>query len=213
MYKGDYEEERRDRERLLGLIDDMKKKKAQIEEHAAHERALYKQTLDEVQEDLQYTKGQLHKHKTLLADTEKFNQIKALQASKYKDEADAARGEASKYFTELVAFQESCRFYKSQAEANQRDVQAKASQVKQYAKEIERLKTKVSVWYIHILFDVSISYCIVVSSPDPTLKRRKGPGTYRVLWGYTGCSRSYNCHHFGVATHQQLSCTVIVGFI
>ena len=147
VYKSDFEEERRDRERVHGLIDDMKKKEAQIEGRAEHERALYKHKLDEVKGDLQYTKEQLHKHKTLLADTEKLNQIKAQEANKYKDEAEAARGEFSKYFQEAESFRESADYWRSQAEANKRDVQAKASQVKQYAKEIERLKAKVWVWY------------------------------------------------------------------
>ena len=147
VYKGDFEEERRDRERIHGLIDDMKKKEAQIQGRAAHERASYKQELDEVQEDLRYTKEQLHKHKTLLADAEKLNQIRVQEASKYKDEAEAARDEFSKYFQEAESFRESTDFWRKQAEANQRDVQAKTSQVKQYAKEIERLKAKVSVWY------------------------------------------------------------------
>ena len=145
MYKGDFEEERRDRERIHGLIDDMKKKETQIEGHAAQERAAYKQELDNVQQDLQYTKEQLHKHITVLADTEKLNQIRVQEASKYKDQADAARGEASKYFQEAESFRESANYWRKQAEANQRDVQAKTSQVKQYAKEIERLKAKVSV--------------------------------------------------------------------
>ena len=128
MYKADFEEERRDRERVHGLIDDLKKKEAQVEGRAAHERATYKQTLDEVTGDLQYTKEQL---------------------LKFKDAAEAARGEAKKYFKEAETFRESTKFFRSQAEVNQRDVQAKASQVKQYAKEIERLKTKVSVWYMY----------------------------------------------------------------
>ena len=145
MYKGDFEEERRDRERIHGLIDDMKKKEEQIEGRAAQERAAYKQELVNVHQDLQYTKEQLHKHKTVLADTEKINQKKAQEASKYKDEAEVARSEADKYFKEAETFRESTKFYKSQADASQRDVQAKASQVKQYAKEIGRLKTKVSV--------------------------------------------------------------------
>ena len=147
VYKGDFEEERRDRERIHCLIDDIKKKEAQIQGRAAHEKALYKQELDEVKEDLQYTKEHLHKHKTLLADTEKLNQMRVQEASKYKDEAEAARDEASKYFEEAESFRESANYWRKQAEKNQRDVQAKASQVKQYAKEIGRLKAKVSVWY------------------------------------------------------------------
>jgi DNA repair exonuclease SbcCD ATPase subunit len=161
VYKADFDEERRDRERVHGVIDDMKKKEAQLEGRAAHERAAYKQTLDDVQQDLLYTKEQLHerneqlreqneqllKHKTLLADTEKLNKIRVQEAQKYKDEADAASGEASKYFQEAESFRESANYWRSQVETNKREVQAKASQVKQYAKEIDRLKTKVSAYY------------------------------------------------------------------
>lgn len=147
VYKSDFEEERRDRERVHGLIDDMKKKEAQIQGRAAHERALYKHEVDEIKEDLQYTKEQLLKHKTLLADTEKLNQIRVQEANKYKDEAEATKGECSKYFQEAESFRESADYWRKQAEENKRDVQAKTSQVKQYAKEIERLKAKVWVWY------------------------------------------------------------------
>ena len=164
MYKGDFEEERRDRERIHGLIDDMKKKEEQIEGRAAQERAAYKQELVHIQQDLQYTKEQLHKHKTLLADAEKLNQIKAQEASKYKDEGDAARGAADKYFKEAETFRESTKFFKSQVEASQRDVQAKASQVKQYAKEIGRLKTKVSVHvHVYCIFPL-LSACAYIST-------------------------------------------------
>ena len=124
MYKADFEEERRDRERVHGLIDDIKKKEMQVEGRAAQERVGYKQELDIVQQDLKYTKEQLHK---------------------VRDEAEAARGETSKYFKEAETFRESTKFWRDQAEASQRDVQAKASQVKQYAKELGKLKTKVHV--------------------------------------------------------------------
>ena len=143
MYKSDFEEERKDRERVHGLIDDLKKKETQVEGRAAHERAAYKQTLDDVQQDLRYTKEQLHKHKTLLADAEKLNQIRVQEAHKFKEEADAARGETNKYFQEAEKFRESTDFWRSQAETNRRDLQAKTSQVKQYAKEVEKLKENV----------------------------------------------------------------------
>ena len=110
VYKADFEEERRDRQRIHGLIDDIKKKAIQVEGRAAQERIVYKQELDIVQQDLQYTKEQLHKHKTLLADAEKLNQIKAQEASKYKDEVEAARDEASKYFKEAESFRESANY-------------------------------------------------------------------------------------------------------
>jgi chromosome segregation ATPase len=147
VYKADFDEERRDRERIYGLIDDMKKKEAQLEGHAAQEIAAYKQELGDIRQDLQYTKEQLHKHKTLLADIEKLNKIRVQEAQKYKDEADAARGETSKYFQDAESFRESADYWRSRAETNQREVQAMASQVKQFAKEIERLRAKVRVWY------------------------------------------------------------------
>ena len=143
MYKSDFEEERRDRERLHGLIDDLKKKETQVEGRAAHERVAYKQTLDDVQQELRYTKQQLHKHKTLLADAEKLNRIRVQEAHKFKEEADAVRGEASKYFQEAEKFRECADFWRSRAEANQRDLQAKTNQVKQYAKEVQNLKENV----------------------------------------------------------------------
>ena len=145
MYKADFEEERRDRERIHGLVDDLKKEKTQVEGHAARERATYKQTLDDVQQDLEYTKEQLLKHKTLLADTEKLNQIRVQDAQKAKEEAEAARGEANKYFQEAEKFRENAEYWRDQAEEYQRGAQAKASQVKQYAKEVDKLKEKVSV--------------------------------------------------------------------
>ena len=143
MYKSDFEEERRDRERLHGLIDDLKKKETQVEGRVAHERAAYKQTLDDVQQDLQHTKEQLHKHKTLLADVEELNQIRVREAHKCKEDADAARGEANKYFQEAEKFRESADSWRCQAETSQRDLHAKTSQVKQYAKEVEKLKENV----------------------------------------------------------------------
>ena len=143
VYKSDFEEERRDRERVHGLIDDLKKKETQIEGRAALERAAYKHTLDDVQHDLQHTKEQLHKHKTLLADAEKLNQTKVQEAHKLREEADAARGDANKYYQEAEKFRESADFWRHRAETNQRDLQAKTSQVKQYAKEVEKLKENV----------------------------------------------------------------------
>ena len=140
MYKSDFEEERRDRERIHGLVNDLNREKTQIEGHAAHERAAYKQTLVDVQQELRYTKEHLYKHKTLLADAEK---LRVQEAHKFKEEIAVARGEADKYFLEVEKFRESVHFWRNQAETDQRDLQAKASQVKQYAKEVEKLKENV----------------------------------------------------------------------
>ena len=150
MYKTDFEEERRDRERIHGLVDDLKKEKSQAEGLAAEERAAYKQELDNINQDFEYAKKQLHKHKVLLAEAEKLSQTMIQEARKAKDAADAAKGETEKYFQEAEKFRESTKFWRNQAEVSQRDVQAKASQVKQYAKEVERLKKKVVAWYFLI---------------------------------------------------------------
>ena len=147
VYKADFEEERSDRERVHGLVDDLKKKMTQVEGRAAQERVAYKQTLDNVQQDFQFTKEQLHKHKVLLADAEKLNQTMLQEAKKAKDEAEAATGETAKYYEEAEKFRESTEYWRQQAEANHKDIQAKASQVKQYAKEVEKLKAKVGVSY------------------------------------------------------------------
>ena len=149
VYKSDFEEERRDRERIHGLIGDLEKKNVQVEGRAAQEKAAYDQTLDDVNQDLLYTREQLHKHKVLLSEAEKQNQIRVKEAQKANDSAEAARQEASKYFQESEKFRQSTNFWKSEAETQRRDVQSKASQVKQYAKEIDRLKAKVGT-YVHV---------------------------------------------------------------
>ena len=140
MYKADFEEERGDRARIHGLIDDLKKKTRQAEGHAAEERAAYEQRLNEIGGDLRHTRELLHKHKVLLADAEKINQTRVQEA---KDKAETAIKEADKYYQESEKFRQSTEYWRHQAEVNQRNLQAKASQVKQYAKEVEKVKEKV----------------------------------------------------------------------
>ena len=89
----------------------------------------------------------MHKHEVLLADAEKLNQKMIQEVKKAMDEAEAARGETNKYFQKAEKFRENVEFWRSRTEEHQRGVQAKASQVKQYAKEVERLKGKVGVLY------------------------------------------------------------------
>ena len=91
VYKFDFEEERRDRERIHGLIDDMKKKVMQVEGLAAEERAAYEKRLNEVNQELQHTRKLLHEHKALLADAEKLNQRSMQDAQRSVDKSGGGK--------------------------------------------------------------------------------------------------------------------------
>ena len=59
-------------------------------------------------------------------------------------------------------------------------------------------------------------FITLVSSPDPIPKRRKGSGTYRILFLGTQDAAHHvtvmTTHRFGIATHQPLSQAAIAGY-
>lgn len=130
-YKYDFEEERKDRVSAHSKMADMEKKMTQIQGLSGHEKAAMELEVDELKKDkdtilkqlrirdeeLQTATKQLQSHKQILSDLELVHQRRIQEASK-----------------EIVQL-------KSQIKSEQ---QAKASQVRQYAKENETLQQQVT---------------------------------------------------------------------
>ena len=136
-YKSDFEEERRDREAAHSKMADMEKKKAQL---TGHEGATYKHEIYELKQDKQVLKEELHKkHKeiekvtgdfwAIKADLKKYQTVLADLEIVHKKHVQAARTESKNL--------------KQIAEDAMSDLQAKTSQVKQYAKENDALKKEI----------------------------------------------------------------------
>ena len=126
MYKSDFEDERKDREAAHSKMADMERKIARLEGRSGHEKALLKHEVGELERDkdtiletLQAKDRELQKHKQVLNDLEVIHQRRAQEAS------------------------EEIEQLKSQVSQSKSDLQAKASQVRQYAKENEKLKQQV----------------------------------------------------------------------
>ena len=125
-YKSDFDQERSDRENAHSKIADLQKKVVQLESLTGHERAGYQHEMVELERDsqaikerLQKTDQELQRHKQILTDLEIVYQRHVQEASKDLDH------------------------WRNQADSRQEEVQAKSSQVKQYAKENEKLKQQV----------------------------------------------------------------------
>ena len=145
IYKTDFEEERRDRVSAHSKMADMENQIVQLTGRSGHELATYKHEVDELKRDkqavqdelrkkhqeLESVTAELKKHQTILADLEIVHK-KCVE-------------ESNKEVANL----------KVKAEAATSELQAKASQVKQYAKEndtlkkeIQQLKQQVTVLYV-----------------------------------------------------------------
>ena len=122
-YKSDFEAERSDRENAHCKVADLQKKLTQLESLTGHERAGYQHELEQdnqaIKERLQKTDQELKRHKQILTDLERVYQRHVQEASKDLDH------------------------WRNQADSRQEEVQAKSSQVKQYAKENAKLKQQV----------------------------------------------------------------------
>ena len=132
LYKSDFEEERKDRVTAHSKMADMEKEIAQVKGLSEQQVAAYIQENNELREyqhttreqlqcrdqELQVVKRELQKHKQNLADLEIVHQ-------KLADESGKELGK-----------------WRSQAVKAQSQLEGKASQVKQYAKENDKLKQK-----------------------------------------------------------------------
>ena len=125
-YKSDFEQERSDRENAHSKMADLQKKVIQLEGLTGHERVGYQHEIAELKRDYQAIKEKFHEtdqqlqsHKQILADLEVVHQRHVQEANK-----------------DLF-------HWKDQAGSRQQEVRAKSSQVKQYAKENEKLKQQV----------------------------------------------------------------------
>ena len=115
-YKTDFEEERRDRKSAHSKMADMQRRLSQLEGRTAHERATYNHEVDELERCRDAIREQLRiKDQELLCVTEELRKHKQILSE-----------------LELV--------HQRRIQEVREELQAKASQVKQYAKENETLK-------------------------------------------------------------------------
>lgn len=147
-YKSDFEDERRDRASAHGKVADLEKEIDRLTGRSGHEKVTFKHEIDELKrdklairdelqrnqqeletakEDLETVKAELKKHQTVLVDLETVHQKRVQEVADLNVKAETAMSE----------------------------LQAKASQVKQYAKEndtlkqeIQKLKQQVIVLYV-----------------------------------------------------------------
>lgn len=116
LYKSDFEEERKDREAAHSKMADMEKRFVQLEGRSGHERATYAHEVGELERDNEVIKEQLR------ARDQELQKVKK-ELEKHKCNLADLEVIHQKHVVEA-----------------KNDLLAKASQVKQYAKENETLK-------------------------------------------------------------------------